>query len=301
MSNNHNNELYWKNFNLGSELQIAGTFIYNGIETFDKMTTFYNEEEVFEFLYNLSVGVERLLKINVILIEHSDKSDYESFFNSIKNHNHQNLLNRIEKKYKIEHQKSQNKLIEILNTFYNSLRYERFEFNNQINYKKERDIFIKFLSKYSDSDISTDFIFATSNNLYFKKIVGEIIKGIVLQQYEILKKEASRLNIFTYEIRYSSKASKIFMMEEFTFENQNLIQKELVIELINKKKSKLTSYIKSIKPLGFDSYSEGFYLKCLLDRFYAHQLDGDFLTLCENIEDLEQRKGILDNLNDFTF
>jgi hypothetical protein len=63
---------FWKNFNLGTELQVSGNFIYNSLSIFDKMETFYHEEEIFEFLYNLSVGIERLLKINVILIEHSD-------------------------------------------------------------------------------------------------------------------------------------------------------------------------------------------------------------------------------------
>ena len=63
------------------------------------METFYHEEEIFEFLYNLSVGIERLLKINVILIEHTDDINQEAFFESIRNHNHQGLIQRIQKKY----------------------------------------------------------------------------------------------------------------------------------------------------------------------------------------------------------
>ena len=41
---------FWKNFNLGTELQISGSFIYNGLLVFDEMETFYHEEEIFEFL-----------------------------------------------------------------------------------------------------------------------------------------------------------------------------------------------------------------------------------------------------------
>jgi len=62
-------EFFWKNIRLGTELQISGSFIYNSLSIFDQMETFYYEEECFEFLYNLSVGIERLMKICIILIE----------------------------------------------------------------------------------------------------------------------------------------------------------------------------------------------------------------------------------------
>lgn len=34
---------FWKNFNLGKELDIAGSFIYNGLHSFYLMESFYYE------------------------------------------------------------------------------------------------------------------------------------------------------------------------------------------------------------------------------------------------------------------
>lgn len=69
----------WKNFSLGKELDIAGSFIFNGLKAFDSMDNFYYEVEIFEFLYNISVGIERLAKIAVILIEHNNVQDQQEF------------------------------------------------------------------------------------------------------------------------------------------------------------------------------------------------------------------------------
>ena len=60
---------HWKNFKLGTELQVSGSFIYNGLYCLDQMETFGFEEEVFEFLYLLSIGIERLQKIVLIIHE----------------------------------------------------------------------------------------------------------------------------------------------------------------------------------------------------------------------------------------
>ena len=73
---------YWKNFQLGTELDVAGKFIYNGLRSLHEMGSLNHEEEIFEFLYSLAVGLERLLKIAVILIEHDDKVD-EKFEQSL--------------------------------------------------------------------------------------------------------------------------------------------------------------------------------------------------------------------------
>lgn len=41
---------YWKNFNLGTELDIAGRFLFNGIQAFHEMQIFKSEEDVLEFV-----------------------------------------------------------------------------------------------------------------------------------------------------------------------------------------------------------------------------------------------------------
>ncbi|MEO8149461.1 MAG: hypothetical protein ABI723_17610 [Bacteroidia bacterium] len=95
-----NKDFFWKNFRLGTELQISGSFIYNGLYALNNMETFYYEEECFELLYNLSVGLERLMKVAVVLIEHDSTESQEEFEKTLITHNHFELLNRIKKKTK---------------------------------------------------------------------------------------------------------------------------------------------------------------------------------------------------------
>jgi len=61
---------FWKNFNLGDELHIAGVFIYNRLRRFSRMRALNYSDEIFEVLYDLAVGLERLLKITVVFVEH---------------------------------------------------------------------------------------------------------------------------------------------------------------------------------------------------------------------------------------
>ena len=88
---------YWKNFNLGQELGVSGSFIYNGLRRFHEMRGLDYSDEVFEFLYELSVGIERLLKIAIVLLEHDEGGDQAAFEETLKTHEHLDLLERIRK------------------------------------------------------------------------------------------------------------------------------------------------------------------------------------------------------------
>lgn len=288
---------FWKNFNLGTELQISGSFIYNGLLVFDEMETFYHEEEIFEFLYNISVGIERLLKINVILIEHTNEIDQSTFFESIRNHNHQKLLKSISNKYKLKENKSKNAFIQLLNNFYNELRYDRYTNEDSLNNDKEKKSLINFLEKYLKIKISNEFLSVSQNDRTTKQFIGEVIKSIVVEQYEIIRIEASRLNIYIYEIRSYSKAYKIFMLQQFTFEFENRVQKELFIKfLANDKTFPLISFAKELEPLEFENYDENYYAKCMFKKLETLHLDGELDVLDENIENLEERIDFLDGI-----
>jgi len=78
----------WKNFNISKELSVSGAFIYSGLRRFYEMQILDNTDEIFEVLYNLSVGLERLLKIVVVLLEHNDSTDQEALEKSLITHNH---------------------------------------------------------------------------------------------------------------------------------------------------------------------------------------------------------------------
>ncbi|BAQ23320.1 hypothetical protein SRT_00590 [Streptococcus troglodytae] len=57
-------EWYYKNFNMVSELDISGEFIYTGLSIVNNMSNITPEmpTELFLALYNISVGIERLQK-----------------------------------------------------------------------------------------------------------------------------------------------------------------------------------------------------------------------------------------------
>ena len=56
---------YWKNFNLGTELDILVAFCSTGCSI--PQCRLCCGEDAFEFLYGVAVGVERLVKIALIL------------------------------------------------------------------------------------------------------------------------------------------------------------------------------------------------------------------------------------------
>ena len=87
---------FWKNFRLGEEVHISGTFIYNGLRRFHELQHFESDDELFEFLYELSVGLERLLKIAIVLFEHSDAADQTQLEKSLITHSHAELTKHLQ-------------------------------------------------------------------------------------------------------------------------------------------------------------------------------------------------------------
>jgi hypothetical protein len=184
-----------------------------------------------------------------------------------------------------------------MNNFYNELRYNRYTNKDSVNNNKEKKSLIYFIEKYLKIKISNNFLNVSQNDRTTKQFIGEVVKSIVVEQYEIITKKALRLNIYTYEIRYNSKAYKIFMIEQFTFEFENRVQKELFKKfLANDKNSPLISFVKEIEPLEFENYDENYYVKCMLSKLAVLNLDGELDVLDENIENLEERIYFLDGI-----
>lgn len=278
---------FWKNFNIGREVQLSGNFIYDGLLVFEQMEHFYNEDEIFEFLYFLSVGLERLLKANVVLIEHSEDINQQELEASLITHNHADLIRRIEKKHQLNLGKVHKEFIQLLTFFYKSIRYDRFNIDNYRNYEKEKNLFVNFINKHLDVTINNDFIIVTPNDKKYKRFIGKIVGKLTSSLYEILREEAYRLNLYTYEIRTYSKAYKIFMEANFTFENERILQKEILVFLIqNKNNAGFMKHIESnLPPIEFENGSENYYAKGLFD-----------LTKCsEYLEELEARYEELDD------
>lgn len=290
---------FWKNFSLGKELDIAGTFIYNGLKTFDCMENYYHEVDIFEFLYNISVGIERLEKIAVILIEHKAITDQKVFEQSLITHNHLDLLKRINLKYNCEFRNIHNSFVQLLSEFYKSMRYDRFILNENFSYDKERVAIISYIEKYLKVNINyNDPFHLTRVDTRTKRFIGKVIGKICTEIYEIIEREASSQNIYTYEIRTGTKASKIFLRREFDFLKENIVWKEILVYLLNtKNKTDLNKFISMIEPLDLDSGIISEYINVLQTDLNKQNFIDEIEELYYDVEDIKQRKKMLELIN----
>ena len=249
---------FFKTFHMGAEIDIAGKFIYSGIKEFNRLTSFINERDIFCVLYQISVGIERLQKVLLVLVENITVDGYEEFEKSLITHSHVDLQNRIHKKCNITFKSHQNSFLHLINLFYSSCRYNRFNFYGDL--RKERDLFIKYFSeKLSIEIVVNDYFFNTPIDNRIRNYFGRVVGSIAKQYYEEIKEQAFKLNIFTYELDYDSSAAKIFLPK---FEKDSLQQqyfdeqvslKEFIIFLMNTKKtSGFMRVLRSIDPLDID-------------------------------------------------
>jgi hypothetical protein len=253
---------FWKNFRLGEEIGVSGAFIYNGMRRFHEMRKLDCTDEVFEFLYNLSVGFERLLKIAVVLLEHDDTIDQDKLEKSLKTHDHLALLARVKKHVPISLATPHNDLLRLLGSFYKSLRYDRFTLYSIYDPKKEIEEFCEFLSKHLKVDIPYDDMFGRRNEDRYKKFTQRTVVKISRVFYEIIREQAGALNLYTYELRHGSKAEAVFL-GEIDIADEDILWKELLVFFINTEStSGYLEFLRGIEPLDFDPELVSEYLDC---------------------------------------
>jgi acyl carrier protein len=281
---------FWKNFRLGTELSISGNFIYNGLYSFDQMPHFYYEDEAFEFLYNISVGIERLQKICIILLEHNDDINQEEFEKNLISHNHHALHSRIEKHKNFNLGKPHKKLLAILTKFYKSSRYELYQIQNVFKPNQSKLELIKFLEESLDIKISAEMVACTSNEPRIKKFIGKVIGKFCEEYYQIVVDECTRLKLFTYEIPYESKAFKIFMSKKYDFDNEKIIQKEILKYLIQGDLPKsFVNHIESKPPLNLNFYDLNYYLQYLFSFHKEYSIKGEIEDLYTELDNVKER------------
>jgi len=281
---------YWKNFRLGTELSISGNFIYNGLYSFELMSHFYYEDEAFEFLYSISVGLERLQKICIVLLEHKDGTNQEEFEESLISHNLENLNIRIGKHKKINFGKNHKKLLSLLTKFYKSSRYGMYQMKSVYRPNQSKLQLIKFLEETLDIEISTEIQGCTPNDDRIKKYVGKTVGKFCEEYYKIVKEECSRLRIFTYEIPYDSKAFKIFMSKKYDFREEKIVQKEILKYLIQSElPENFKEYMQEHPPLQLEMHETNYYLNRLISFHKEYNIKGEIEELYSEIEDIKER------------
>ncbi|NTV45792.1 MAG: hypothetical protein HGB11_04570 [Chlorobiales bacterium] len=253
----------WKNFNLGKELSISGAFIYNGLRRFHEMQVLNFTDEIFDFLYNLSVGFERLLKIAVVLLEHDNDTNQEVLEQSLKTHNHLELIKRVRAHCKLNLGSPHNEFLSLLSNFYTSHRYGRFTLSSVYDTDRENKDLCGFLSKHLNVDFrELSGLFAMQNETRFRKYIRGIVTKISSALFKVVRDRAQELNLYTYELRHGSRAETIFIGKA-DLPAEEVLWKELLIFFMNTKTSSgYFEFLRLIEPLEFDPALACDYLQC---------------------------------------
>lgn len=286
----YSNVWNYKNFNMVFELDVSGEFIYNGIQELGRMSNFNKNAPAFFSLYNISVGIERLQKIILVLWKLDNNSDLEEFEKSLITHSHCRLNDEIKKCTKQEILNSrENAFLSLINDFYKSARYNRFNINGEYDY--EVSIFREYLEKHlkiEPNPFDYDGVLMTDE---IKEFLGRVVGSISQKYYALVKEGSSKNSTYTHELRSFSKAEKVFLSK---FRKQSLMEgqlierisfKEFLLYLRNSKdESAFLKYMSEIPPLEFD--------KGLIEE-YINELSNSIIPqdLIDEVEELYSENG----------
>lgn len=107
--------------------------------------------------------------------------------------------------------------------------------------------------------------------------------------YDIVKDQTRVLDLYTYELRYGSKAETVFLGEA-DIQSEDLLWKELLIFFMNTREtSGYIDFLRGIEPLGFDPELTSDYLECFQSDSAKSQVIGELETLYEDLEGKSER------------
>lgn len=262
---------FWQNFKMGEEQEIACNFIYDGLRNLHEMETLNLETEIFPVLYNLSIGLERMFKVAIVLVEVDDDTNIDEFEKTLITHDHVGLYNRLKKSVDLGFGPVHTGLLTLLSIFYEDHRYGRFNLPQIDNLSKDKKLFLTFLNKYLGIRIKDDII-GTENSLQIKKFMGKTVKKIAKDLYKITDKAATAKNLFTYEISGSwSKAAKVVWGdEEISFEDDEIVMMEVLLFLLKADGLDRINQLRELEPLPLDPSEDAEYLHYLIRKRTGH-------------------------------
>jgi len=287
---------WWKNFALGMELDVAGTFIFNGVKRLDEIENFYYPTDTFEILYSLSVGVERLLKVAIVLIEHDNKMDMEAFEKSLITHNVMELTNRLQVAHDLNLSGVHTEFLSLLSKFYKTHRYGRFSIGSIPGIKEEQKMFLEYLEKHLQIEIPSENSFIPVYNTdQIRKFIGKVINKVARSVFNVIGKKTTELNIYTNELRGDSKAIRVFYGERLDFIDERIKKKELLLFLMNTQSTgEHIDLIRSFEVLDFDPEMAPLYIKALVNESLLPMVEGEVDELYTEVDNIGERISMVD-------
>lgn len=289
-------EDWWKNLALGIEIDVAGTFIHNGIKALHELSSLKHPVDSFEVLYNLSVGIERLLKVAIVLIEHCDHIDMEQFEKSLISHNTIELATRVNSRRNLQFLDIHREFLSILSTFYKPHRYGRYSLSAIPKIHEEQRLFLNFIAKHLKISLPIDEAFMPIPNTdQIRRFVGKVVKKICNELFQVICQRAKELNIYTAEIRGESKALKVFYGERLDFIDEKLKKKELLLFLMNPKShGSHIDLLRSFDALELDPDLTPNYIQVLLNDANLSYVEGEVDEVYTEVTNIRERLDFLE-------
>lgn len=291
---------WWKNFALGLEVDTAGAFIYNGIRSLHELQALHHPVDTFEILYNLSVGIERLLKVAIILVEHDENIDIEAFEAGLVSHSTIDLANRVNSSRPLKLADVHREFLSLLSTFYRSHRYGRYSLSSVPDISKEKTLFLRFISTHLQISIPfDDERIYIPNTDQIRRFVGKIVKKICDEVFSVIQRKAHELNIYTDELRGDAKALRVFYGERLDFIDEDLAKKELILFLMNpSSRGPHIDLLRSFEALPLEPAMTANYIKALLNDAALPYVQGEVEELYTEVKNVKERLdflGLMDN------
>jgi hypothetical protein len=289
---------YFKNFNIGKEIDIAGTFAYNALSALNSTQDIYINDQVFMFLYNASVSVERMQKCVLFMYGEYNEKEIKQFAEAIKVHDHRNLQCKINAHTKKKLSEEQNALLMLLRNFYTDGRYANYSTDDAYDYISAFKDFVK--SHYGSTMVKTHFF---REDTYIseeaKERIGRTLGKLLCYYYDLIREKAHELNLYTYELRTGSPAEKVFLntfpkssLQAINASERNALAELIVYLITNKNSTGYLNYVRGLEPLDLDPHLVPEYLADIMNRQIPQSLVDEVTSIYEDMshEQIADRK-----------
>ncbi|EGJ47910.1 hypothetical protein HMPREF0866_00864 [Ruminococcaceae bacterium D16] len=280
---------YFKNFNLGKEIDLAGTFAYNALSILNTTQDVYLNDQIFMFLYNASVSVERMQKCVLFMYGNYNGAGIEQFAETIKIHNHRTLQSKIKEYTEKKLCEEQNALLILLRDFYVDGRYSNYSIDGAYNYKSALENFVK--QYYDASMVKTHFF---TKDTYIseeaKERIGRTLGKLLCYYYDLIKEKAHEVGLYTYELRDGSPAEKVFLntfpkrsLQAINASERNALAELIVYLITNKASTGYLNYVRGLEPLDLDPHLVPEYLAGIMNRQIPQNLVDEVEAIYEDM------------------